>query len=147
MRRETLLATASSRESDCWSGNMAEALVAGVAVDFAISAAIAGLGNTIRAIMAVYTAGPKLQENLRVVAELERILAFLGPALQHINARAAQFASASLPALGNGGAAETLHDENATRNELKRNLWHHKLTPCRPRLCRDDMQHAGSEYI
>ena len=83
---------------------MAEALVAGVALDFAISAAIAGLGNTVRAIMAAYNAGPQLNENLRVVAELERILAFLGPALHHINARAAQFASASLPALGNCSA-------------------------------------------
>ncbi len=73
---------------------MADALVAGVALDFAISAAIAGLGNTFRAIMVVYNARPQLQENLRVVDELEIILAFLGPALQHVNARAAQFASA-----------------------------------------------------
>ena len=78
--------------------------MAGVALDFAISAAIAGLGNTVRAIMAAYNAGPQLQGNMRVVAELERIPAFLGPALQHINARAAQFASASLPALGNASA-------------------------------------------
>ena len=86
---------------------MAEALVAGVALDFAVSTAIAGLGKTVKAIMAVYKSGPQLQENQRVVAELERILAFLEPALQHILARAAQFASASLSILGEGNATLT----------------------------------------
>ncbi len=59
MAGETLLGTTRPRGSDCLLvGSMAEALVAGVALDFAISAAIAGLGNTIRPIMAVYNAGP-----------------------------------------------------------------------------------------
>ncbi len=83
-------------------------MVAGVALDFAVSTAIAGLGKTVKTILAVYNTGPQLQENRRLVAELERILAFLEPALQHILARAAQFASASLSILGECDASGSL---------------------------------------
>ncbi len=79
---------------------MAEILLSGFASDFVLSTAVSALGATVRAIKEVYNAVPLRQENRRAVAELDRILAFLGPALTDISARAAQFASASLPALG-----------------------------------------------
>lgn len=84
---------------------MAEILLSGFASDFILSTAMSALGNTVRAIKEVYNAVPLRQENRRAVADLDRILAFLGPALTGVSARAAQFASASVPALGESAIA------------------------------------------